>query len=117
MGAHHCRCGSLDEPRPSTCSNFLDMVKTLERTSWLKDFKGKVRGNLEGALQRTGRAMAVCIEGGPVTQVEHFIMKDLVSKVLVYDRDDLRMDLNTDIEFLTFDQFQRTWRRRLEIER
>lgn len=92
------------------------MRRCLERTEWLKDYKGKVRGNLEAALQSRGRAVAVCIEGGPISQIESSIMRDLCEKVKVYGRDDLLMESDRDVERYVFSDFQARWARQLRLD-
>eukprot|EP00928_Gymnodinium_smaydae_P082428 TRINITY_DN65771_c0_g1_i1.p1 TRINITY_DN65771_c0_g1~~TRINITY_DN65771_c0_g1_i1.p1 ORF type:complete len:850 (+),score=108.78 TRINITY_DN65771_c0_g1_i1:41-2590(+) len=108
----NCRCGTLDNVTGKHCDVFVEMIRTLERADWLKDFRGKVRGNIEGALQNRGKAVAICIEGGPVSQVENAIMTELCAKVKVHDR----VFPDVVIERYRFKEFKDLWSRRLALQ-
>merc|ERR1712217_1005846 len=90
------------------CTTFERMVTILGNTDWFKDFRGKVRGNLESAVQHAGRAIAICIEGGPVTQVENYFMDDICDSVRVFGYPKA-MDTALDIRRYSFAEFREIW--------
>ena len=80
-----------------------ELKPLLLSTQWFSNYKGKVEGCLAAACQANpnGECVAICVEGGPVTRIEHLVMKEIVSNVRVRG-----MEVKVKIKFCTFRQLR-----------
>ena len=62
-----------------------------------------MQGALQAAAQDTqfGKCVAVCVEGGPVTRVEHRMMEGIVKNVHVYGK-----ETSVEVKFFTFQELK-----------
>ena len=74
----------------------LRLKPMLIKTSWYFNYRGKVQGALAQACQASpkGECVAVCVEGGPVTRVEHLMMDEIVQNVRIRGKDGQNMRLS-----------------------
>ena len=84
------------------------------RTEWYTKYEGLVIGALKNACAEspTGTAIAVCIEGGPITRVESEMMDRIVGQVSFYQDKGKSGEATTArviVERCTWEEFQQSW--------
>ena len=84
------------------------------RTEWYTKYEGLVIGALKNACAEspTGTAIALCIEGGPITRVESETMDKIVGQVSFYQdkgKTDQAIAARVIVERCTWEEFQQSW--------
>ena len=63
-----------------------DMVKGVKATQWWARYTGQIKGGVKVECQHGSKVELLCIEGGPISQVESKEMAALVAEI----KEDLR---------------------------
>ena len=86
---------------------------------------GKVEGALqatcqdhpmEEACEDTPNCVAVCVEGGPVSRVEEYMMDEIVRNVHVMGAGGTRLKVHIAVKRVTFEELQREVREVLKLD-